>query len=118
MGTCVRRDKRYAAARDRGKPPYKAEGCAWQTRVGEDGRQYRSQPNDQGQFVWVAVPKTRLQRARSAARGAWREYGPTAAGLAARRAAIILHRQMLPGVNFYNQEMAWEQANPRAQSLW
>ncbi len=115
---CVQKDMRYATAAERAKPAYKAEGCAWQTRRGADGRMYRSQPNDKGQFVWTLVPKTRLQRARSAARGAWRDYAPTAAGYVGRRAAILLHKKINPDLNFWNHEMAWDAAAPRGRSMY
>lgn len=40
----------------RSRPPYSAYGCAWKTRMGNDGKEYTSVPNDNGQYVWVALP--------------------------------------------------------------
>lgn len=90
------------------RPPYPAEGCAWQTRRGNDGKAYVSQPNDRGQFVWVPVRQGRIQRARSVVRQAVAQHGPAAAQYAAGRAARLLHARMLPGINYFNHQLAWQ----------
>lgn len=95
-----------------GRPPYAAESCAGQTRLGNDGQRYVSRPNDKGQYVWVLVPKTRMERVRSTARRAVREYGPAAAEYAAYRAARHLHQKMLPDLNYFNHQLAWDGITP------
>lgn len=109
---CRARDKKYLAAKDKDKPPYVAETCAWQTRKGTDGRLYRSEPNDQGQFVWKPVPLTRLQRVRSGTRKLWSEHGPAAMEYAAYRAARLMHQRMLPDINYFNHQAAWDHSLP------
>lgn len=96
-----------AKHRTAARPPYSAEGCAWQVRQGNDGRSYVSQPNDRGQFVWVLVRPGRTQRARSAVGRALVQHGPAAAQFAVDRAARMLHARVLPGINYFNHQAAW-----------
>ena len=90
-----------------GRPPFLAASCAWQTKPGNDGRPWTSTPNDRGQFVWVPVAPSRIQRARSAVRRAAAEHGPAVAQYAAGRAARALHTHLMPGVNYFNHQLAW-----------
>ena len=38
-------------------PPYSAYECAWRKKTGNDGKQYTSVPNDQGQFIWAPITR-------------------------------------------------------------
>lgn len=90
-----------------GRPPYLAASCPWQSKPGNDGRMYTSTPNDKGQFVWVPAARGRLQAARSTVRRAVADYGPAAAEYAAGRAARALHTHLMPGVDYFNHQLAW-----------
>lgn len=89
-------------------PPYTADGCAWQTRQGRDGRMYTSQPNDLGQFVWVLKPPTRGERLKKSARTLAREYAPLAASKAASIASRHLYQTLLPGHNYDNAQAVFQ----------
>lgn len=88
-------------------PPYSAYGCAFQVRTGNDGRRWVSQPNDKGQFVWVPVPKTLGQKIKSGGRRLVKDYGPMAAEYYAWKAAQMLHKGLLPGIDYDNHQVAW-----------
>lgn len=86
------------------KPPFLAESCAWQQRVGKDGKLYVSQPNDKGQYVWMLAPVPRSQRLKAVAR----EYGPWAAQKVAKAASRQLYQRLLPGHSYDNVLTVWE----------
>jgi hypothetical protein len=85
-------------------PPFVADSCAWQTRRGRDGRQYVSQPNNLGQFVWTPVPPSRGARVRRTVR----EYAPLVATKAAALASSRIHQALLPGHDYANLQTAWQ----------
>lgn len=53
MGKCVRvTQKKYA---NRPSPPFHAGDCPWETKEGNDGRQYKSIKTKKGSHVWIPI---------------------------------------------------------------